>query len=485
MAWEQPVNTSWKQGTVTNNSYWETDISFGGTGWNPTGFTYNSLGDSETMMGTSQMLYGDVNLGLYIEGYTETRSGGRIVHIVNLYYTWNGNYNYLCGFNSDGGQGYWIDFKDVTVCVGRDNNGNYSAILACRYQATIYSAGDNKYYYIITRKNFTRSTEVVNLAFNLTATWQDAVISGFSNLGKMNNLYNYSAPPTINGASSPPSWITYVQSAVMVRNSEFVLNDGDHYLFGNSQWGLKIEIVDDTNAKRVRIAPMYNGSKLIDYNFGYSISKTLWNRTLDDVSIFLGIDETYHRGTFWLVYHYVLSNYTDPYYYSVTDQPDYRENTETIYNWLKAAPAIYTWTPVSRINGKMGNINLSQIIYLNDGDPVTGADSDDVNFTDASKLDILIQNAVYDNDAVTVTYDIPAGEYEYIKLVYKYGNVPEDIDDGTAIDITQDSTQQVITDIENPDNYWFIIFTDKTASVGYELITSEDTAVMYLLAGMF
>lgn len=145
----------------------------------------------------------------------------------------------------------------------------------------------------------------------------------------------------------------------------------------------------------------------------------------------------------------------------------------------------YTWSPVNKINGKMGNVNLSQIIYLNDGDPVTGADSEDVTFVDESGLDVLIEKATWVDDAVTVEYYIPNDTFEYVKLVYKYGDVPADINDGTAIDLDPNKTSLVITDIENPDNYWFIIFTDKSCSLGYELITNQDTALYNLLSGMF
>lgn len=155
---------------------------------------------------------------------------------------------------------------------------------------------------------------------------------------------------------------------------------------------------------------------------------------------------------------------------------------DVYYNGVKFS---YTWSPVNKINGKMGNVNLSQIIYLNDGEPVTGADSEDVTFIDESGLDVLIEKATWVDDAVTVEYYIPNDTFEYVKLVYKYGDVPADINDGTAIDLDPNKTSLVITDIENPDNYWFIIFTDKSCSLGYELIINQDTALYNLLSGMF
>ena len=79
-----------------------------------------------------------------------------------------------------------------------------------------------------------------------------------------------------------------------------------------------------------------------------------------------------------------------------------------------------------------------------------------------------------DNTKVLANYTIPSATYDYIKLVYKKDAIPTSKDDGTAIDITQESTSQLISHINDGNTYWFVIFTDKTSSEP-EFITTENT----------
>lgn len=196
-------------------------------------------------------------------------------------------------------------------------------------------------------------------------------------------------------------------------------------------------------------------------------------------------NNVYSTGTSTTVDGYYIIQFALNGWISITTDIPVFENGSEYNAYMSSLYVSYTWSPVNKINGKMGNVNLSQIIYLNDGDPVTGADSEDVTFVDESGLDVLIEKAVWVDDAVTVEYYIPNDTFEYVKLVYKYGDVPADVNDGTAIDLDPNKTSLVITDIENPDNYWFIIFTDKSCSLGYELIINQDTALYNLLSGMF
>lgn len=82
-----------------------------------------------------------------------------------------------------------------------------------------------------------------------------------------------------------------------------------------------------------------------------------------------------------------------------------------------------------------------------------------------------IYSAIKDTDTgiTKVTYGVPQGDYNFIKLVYKQNGIPTDETDGTAIDILQDSTSQTIQDLTG--NVWFVIFTDKTSSDPVELKT--------------
>lgn len=82
-----------------------------------------------------------------------------------------------------------------------------------------------------------------------------------------------------------------------------------------------------------------------------------------------------------------------------------------------------------------------------------------------------IYSAILDEDTgiTTVTYSVPAGTYDFIKLVYKNNGIPTDENDGTAIDILQSSTTQTINGLSG--TVWFCIFTDKTSSEPAELRT--------------
>lgn len=82
-----------------------------------------------------------------------------------------------------------------------------------------------------------------------------------------------------------------------------------------------------------------------------------------------------------------------------------------------------------------------------------------------------IYSAILDEDTgiTTVTYSVPAGTYDFIKLVYKNNGIPTDENDGTAIDILQSSTTQTINGLSG--TVWFCIFTDKTSSDPVELRT--------------
>ena len=90
-------------------------------------------------------------------------------------------------------------------------------------------------------------------------------------------------------------------------------------------------------------------------------------------------------------------------------------------------------------------------------------------FVDAPTIGAITQS---DAD-VTVNYTIPSGTYSYIKLVYKKDTIPFDKDDGTAIDILQSSTSQVISGITDGSTYWFVIFTDKTSSEAVHIDTLD------------
>ena len=130
------------------------------------------------------------------------------------------------------------------------------------------------------------------------------------------------------------------------------------------------------------------------------------------------------------------------------------------------------WSPVTSITGNEKIYILTQIASLNDGMAVSNANRSAFSvLNDESKVDVFVNSVVQDMTKVTVNYTIPSSTYSYIKLVYKQGSIPVDKDDGTAIDILQASTSQVISGIADGNTYWFVIFTDKTTSDAKSLTT--------------
>ena len=84
-------------------------------------------------------------------------------------------------------------------------------------------------------------------------------------------------------------------------------------------------------------------------------------------------------------------------------------------------------------------------------------------------------STVEDNKAI-ITYNVPSppsGTYEYVKLVYKVGNIPSNVEDGTAITLdvqTYDQNHNItVSDIDPDSLYWFVIFTDKSTSEPVQL----------------
>lgn len=77
---------------------------------------------------------------------------------------------------------------------------------------------------------------------------------------------------------------------------------------------------------------------------------------------------------------------------------------------------------------------------------------------------------------IKVNYSVPAGTYEYIKLVYKKDKIPTSASDGKVVVLDPSETEVTITGVKGEvgTKYYFVIFTDKTTSdeVMYELENS-------------
>ena len=74
---------------------------------------------------------------------------------------------------------------------------------------------------------------------------------------------------------------------------------------------------------------------------------------------------------------------------------------------------------------------------------------------------------------IKVNYVIPEGNYQYCKLTYKKDKQPESVNDGTIIDIDATQSECTIEGLEENNNYWFAIYTDKNESPPFNYTVEE------------
>ena len=208
-------------------------------------------------------------------------------------------------------------------------------------------------------------------------------------------------------------------------------------------------------------------------------------------SWYFGIDEDTQKGYCWRVLNFgTFSSVPNEYNTGLNINGYSGGGTYELYCFLKdiVTPSI-SWSPVSSITGKLGTVNLTKLININNGEAVTNAPSTSFNATTKSLVNSLISNVVIDDTKVGVEYNVPSGSYEYTKLVYKQDEEPLTVDDGTAIDIEVGDGIASIDGIADGNTYFFKIFTDSTASEAFEFMTTlvvqtikvyKSTDVVYL-----
>ena len=260
--------------------------------------------------------------------------------------------------------------------------------------------------------------------------------------------------------------------------------------------GVKLDVSGITGEVRIPLDYggmfLYKVSNSVSVGFyfdtNYSYGVVVYPTILNDGGLYLlmGVDETNQEGQIIV---YAEYNGMDNLFSYVNkdraseDTGGSGTNRQRMYNWIKNNVDSYNWSSVTSISGKGNTYNLTEILNINDGNAVNNVQaSENVDFTSASKVNNLI-DAVMDIDPtkVKVTYSIPEGDYQYIKLVYKRDLIPTDYTDGTAIDITQASTEQVISGINDGNTYYFVIFTDKSVSEpkDFSFAPNPDEIVLY------
>lgn len=212
-----------------------------------------------------------------------------------------------------------------------------------------------------------------------------------------------------------------------------------------------------------------NDEILANTNFG--------NRVMDRVELLIAInDDTQKADIVWIWHTQDFPNICVVVKLGMQDSKQLR-----LYELIQGAiPPLYTWQSVQSISGKKGTLSLTQILNINDGEPVENvANRGNLDFSKKTKVNTLV-NSVYeptykeDATKATVEYEIPEAEYQYTKLVYKKKKIPKSPNDGTAIDIGADDTEVFVSGLEENTTYYFVVFTNRTKSNAYKFKTGKN-----------
>lgn len=158
--------------------------------------------------------------------------------------------------------------------------------------------------------------------------------------------------------------------------------------------------------------------------------------------------------------------------------------SHSLYLALKSAiiPE-YTWSSVPAISGKNGKYTLTKILNINDGEPVDNiTNKGNLDFSKKTKVNTLVADSFVpehreDATKALAKYEVQNKVYSYCTLVYKKGEIPNDVADGTAIQIDPDGDEVAITGLEENKTYYFVIFTNKTTSEPYRFRTGHNAPI--------
>ena len=151
--------------------------------------------------------------------------------------------------------------------------------------------------------------------------------------------------------------------------------------------------------------------------------------------------------------------------------------------YFNNAPLVaYQWSTVSSVTGKNGKYTLTKILNINDGEPVDNiTNKGNLDFSKKTKVNTLVTDSFVpehkeDATKALAKYEVQNKVYSYCTLVYKKGEIPSDVTDGTAIQIDPDGDEVAITGLEENKTYYFVIFTNKTTSEPYRFRTGKNEA---------
>lgn len=289
--------------------------------------------------------------------------------------------------------------------------------------------------------------------WQLTSSYDDCVLytNQGSNFVYLKNVSNNNEIKKFKNSAISYDFIAYDSSWTLVNRVQLAMLLYANRPFSVQRWRStngSSWTTENTLTYNVKKGDCYSS----DYYHVFSYSGSMVSRNL-----YCNLDYTSAKG--WNTYS-IETRGPVPIYYT------YNENDK--YNNFISAQNI--WQSITSIIGKGKTYPLTVIGSNNikGGYSVEDAVSSDFEvLNNDSKISIMIDNILEDTkdySKIVVNYTIPSANYEYIKLVYKKDSIPDSYDDGTAINITQDSNSYEITSISENGLYWFVIFTDKSSS---------------------
>ena len=214
--------------------------------------------------------------------------------------------------------------------------------------------------------------------------------------------------------------------------------------------------------------PLYPNTALSWVTYNYRNGS--WYRSNSETSPTWATSKQWNNIWYWVKS--IETGVTIPQYWCCT------ANIETLY--INGSPVIeYQWSSVPAISGKNGILSLTQILNINDGEPVENiTNKGNLDFSKKTKVNTLVNSAYEptykeDQTKATIEYEIPEAEYQYTKLVYKKKKIPKSPNDGTAIDIGADDTEAFVSGLEENTTYYFVVFTNRTKSNAYKFKTGK------------
>lgn len=177
-------------------------------------------------------------------------------------------------------------------------------------------------------------------------------------------------------------------------------------------------------------------------------------------------------------------------YYAATEnyqqgQGMLTDNSSLVRRFFADTPIVpYTWSSVPKLIGNGKTYRLTEILNINDGNPVDNVPrKTNLDFSAKSKVNNMVNELMPVSEDVRkaiVRYEVPNANYEYCKIVYKKEHIPTSVTDGTAKTVDYDDTEVTISGLSPNTLYYFVVFTDKTESDPYKFRTGKQGGIIKL-----